>query len=601
MSRQNKPDPNYETMLTMSQNFTEISSMTETNSEHITSLISLIKSQNKSLQSLQQQVYKLQSKIGEEDDAECSDTEEDEEKIQVSEVFCDLCEDRHTALYYCKDCSENLCETIAGIHKKGKATKGHLVLLLSDIEKEPDVDGSYEVPIYKESYTRRIEDHAFGLIFSRKGKIYINSSGGSILMFSKTDEDIRKINHKSDGTPSLLILDSSDSVNIYRNESFNWILYTCPDEGNFQEKLVINKPGKPKKVTGRDQNGFPREWETIELSPEVDGYFFFSGIQENNNVIMGKNNTVKIFDKDVKKFKCFCISLHTDIVPPQIKYAKISPKDEIFIVDRANHIVKVFSKEGVFLRTIGRPARYIFNERYVGARPNKKRDNLEFDFYNDTDGETQQDILQFSDRCEVFIGDRNRIQVFSQQGAFLYKIYESRTNIKLFTISPSQGNIAVILEGDNHNIHIFEVTGKYSKNPETHFTLNTTLVQDSEILTDTKVSSVTFPISIKRDSNDNLFTRTLYFPQPISVKGAIHEVEEYFRKRITREEFNDVRSVCNFSSLQGELRGDYMNWDACKKAKIIRGYFLGGEIIQELRLNEGNLFIHITDCFVSLN
>jgi len=596
MSR--RPYENYETI---SKNFTEMCSMTETNSEHITSLISLLKSQNKSLQSLQSQVYKLQEKLRAEDDVECSDTEEDTEKVQVSEVSCDLCEDRHTAIYHCKDCSENLCETIAGIHKKGKATKGHLVLLLSDIKNEADVDESYEVPIYKEGYTRRIKDHAFGLIFSRKGKIYINSSGGSILMFSKTDEDIRKINHKSDGTPGLLILDSSDSVNIYRNEHFRWILYTCPDEGNFQEKLVINKPGKPKKVMGRDQNGFPREWETIELSLEVDGYFFFSGIQENNNVIMGNNSFVIIFDKDGKKLKCFCISLHTDIVPPQIKYAKISPKDEIFIVDRANHIVKVFSKEGVFLRTIGRPARYIFNERYVGARPNKKRDNLEFDFYNDTDGETQEDILQFSDTGEVFIGDRNRIQVFSQQGAFLYKIYESRTNIKLFTISPSQGNIAVILEGDNHSIHIFEVTGKYTRKPkETHFTLNTILVEDSEILTDTKVNSVTFPISIKRDANDNLFTRTLYFREPIPVKQSIHEVEEYFRKRITREEFNEVRSVCPFSSLQGHLRGDYMNWDACKKAKIIRGYFLGGEIIDELTLDGGNLFLHITDCFVSL-
>jgi hypothetical protein len=272
-------------------------------------------------------------------------------------------------------------------------------------------------------------------------------------------------------------------------------------------------------------------------------------------------------------------------------------------VDRANHIVKVFSKEGVFLRTIGHRAKYILNESYNnGIRVNKKRDNLEFDFYGDGDGETQQDILQFSDRCEVFIGDRNRIQVFSEEGKFLYKIYESRKNIKLFTVSPSTGDFAVILEGDNLNIHIFEVTGKYTRKPkDTHFTLNTTLVQDSEILKDTNVSLVTFPISIKRDANDdNLFTRTLYFRHPIQVKQAIHEVEEYFRKRISKEEFNEVRSVCNFSSLQGHLRGDYMNWDACKKAKIIRGYFLGGEIIKDLSVNEGNLFIHITDCFITL-
>ncbi len=116
MSRQ-QPYENYEKI---SKNFTEMCSMTETNSENITSLISLVKSQNKSLQSLQSQVYKLQEKLRAED-SECSDTEEDTENtnVQVSEIFCDLCEDRHTALYHCKDCSENLCETIAGIHKKG--------------------------------------------------------------------------------------------------------------------------------------------------------------------------------------------------------------------------------------------------------------------------------------------------------------------------------------------------------------------------------------------------------------------------------------------------------------------------------------------------
>jgi hypothetical protein len=485
MSRQNKQDPNYETILTMSKNFTEISSMTETNSEHITSLISLIKSQNKSLQSLQQQVYKLQSKIGEEDDAECSDTEEDEEKIQVSEVFCDLCEDQHIALYHCKDCSENLCETIAGIHKKGKATKGHLVLLLSDMKNEANVDGSYEVPIYKEN---RLD--------------YISSRYKSIIS------------------------------NINTSDQFDFT----------------------------------------------------------------KNDLT------------FSIDLSTDIKPPKFDSGKISVKGEIFIVDIANHIVKVFSGEGKFIRTIGKPAKHILYQKHIGHQPQIECDNGEFDFTSFHNEYTYETIIQSSniiylcDKGQVFIRDFNKIQVFSQEGLFLYKVYHSHSNIKRFSVSSTGEVIVTHSSPPNDILKVLEITGKYTRKPkQTHFTLNTTLVQDSEILKDTKVNSVTFPISIKRDANDNLFTRTLYFPQPIPVKQAIHEVEEYFRKRISREEFNEVRSVCNFFSLQGEIRGDYMNWDACKKAKIIRGYFLGGEIIQELRLNEGNLFIHITDCFVSLD
>jgi len=484
MSRQ-QPYENYENI---SKNFTEMCSMTETNSEHITSLISLVKSQNKSLQSLQSQVYKLQEKLEAEDDserrdAECSDTEEDEEKIQVSEVSCDLCEDQHTALYHCKDCSENLCETIAGIHKKGKATKGHLVLLLNDIEKEPDVDESYEVPIYKEN---RLD--------------YISSRYKSIIS------------------------------NINTSDQFDF----------------------------------------------------------------------------TKKDLTFSIDLSTDIRAPKFDSGKISVKGEIFIVDTANHIVKVFSKEGKFIRTIGKPAKHILYQIHIGHQPQIKCDNGEFDFsyfYEDGSDYINQssNIIYLSDKGEVFIRDSNKIQVFSQEGLFLYKVYQCRRLIKRFSVSLTGEVIVSHHSSPNDIVKVLEVTGKYTRKPkETHFTLNTTLVQDSEILKDTKVSSVTFPISIKRDGNDNLFTRTLYFPQPIPVKVAIHEVEEYFRKRISKEEFNEVRSVCPFSSLQGELRGDYMNWDACKKAKVIRGYFLGGEIIDELTVDGGNLFLHITDCFVRL-
>ena len=114
-------------MIVMGKEIREMSSMTETNSVNITSLITLIKSQNKSLQTLQRQVSNLKDRIPEESD---SDTDVEESK---REIFCDLCDEKHNALYHCNDCSENLCETGATFHKKGKATKGHIVKPLSEI------------------------------------------------------------------------------------------------------------------------------------------------------------------------------------------------------------------------------------------------------------------------------------------------------------------------------------------------------------------------------------------------------------------------------------------------------------------------------------
>ena len=236
---------NCEVMLTK---FGEMTTMTETNSEHITALIGLVKSQNKSLQTLQRQVYKLQGKIGVED-AECSDTEEDEEKSGgvVREVSCDLCEDKHTALYHCKDCSENLCETIAGIHKKGKATKGHLVLLLSDIENEAGVDGSYEIPIYKESYkwnpskntgeskvSIRTND-CKGIVFSRKGEIYIVDDSKNPVLFTKSGNYLRKISGKCTIYPDIdygsMRIDSTDSLNIIVDDNLIWKKYILNSNG----------------------------------------------------------------------------------------------------------------------------------------------------------------------------------------------------------------------------------------------------------------------------------------------------------------------------------------------------------------------------------
>jgi uncharacterized protein YlxW (UPF0749 family) len=79
-------ESNIENMVAMGKEIREMSSMTETNSVNIMSLVALIKSQNKSLQTLQRQVSILKDRIPEESD---SDTDVEESK---REILCDLCE-----------------------------------------------------------------------------------------------------------------------------------------------------------------------------------------------------------------------------------------------------------------------------------------------------------------------------------------------------------------------------------------------------------------------------------------------------------------------------------------------------------------------------
>jgi hypothetical protein len=487
---------------------------------------------------------------------------------------------------------------------------------LSEFKIETDVDESYEVPIYKESSRwnpSRNEGESkvsirnselIGIVFSRKGEIYIVDNSKNPALFTKSGNYMRKISGKgtiySDIDYGSMRIDSSDCLNIVIDDNLIWKKYILNSNGTLQNTISINKPTRQSVTV--DQYGR----QSVNISPEDGSSYINKGEITENRIVKCYEDKVLIFNKNGQKFTSFSINLDTDLRTPSCIFVQLSPKDEIFVVDIANHVIKVFSQEGKFLRTIGRSYKYyMLKPNECHDHINTKLDNGELHFPN-SHSYMNVPLIQFTDNGNVYIQDKTRIQVFSEQGNFLYKVCDCPINYLLtgFAVCPSTGDVAVINHQywkGSYNIHVLEVTGKYTRKPkDTHFTLNTTLVQDSEILKDTKVGSVTFPISIKRDANDNLFTRTLYFPQPIPVKQSIHEVEEYFRKRITRQEFNEVRSVCNFSSLQGELRGDYMNWDACKKAKVIRGYFLGGEIIDELTVDGGNLFIHITDCFVSL-
>ena len=242
------------------------------------------------------------------------------------------------------------------------------------------------------------------------------------------------------------------------------------------------------------------------------------------------------------------------------------------MADIHNNVVKVFSQEGKFIRVIGNSS----GVKYF---------NFDRNYPNTVN-------IKFSDKSEVFIGDRNSVKVFTEQGTFLYKVCEYSLNtIRWFSVCPSTGDVVVV--DSVYNIRVFDTIGKHLERPKDLYFefINMIDVEEKGL-----VSSVTFPLCIR--TNLNVHTHTIYFKEIIDVKKAISEVVKYFSQRITKEEFSEIQSVCAFQNLEGKIKGNRMNWASCKKNKIIRGYFLGGNILCKSTIEDEELVLGITDCFL---
>jgi hypothetical protein len=87
-------ESNVENIVVMGKEIREMSSMTETNSVNIMSLVALIKSQNKSLQNLQRQVSILKDRIPEESDSD-TDVEEISPRLPKS-AYMFFCESKRS-------------------------------------------------------------------------------------------------------------------------------------------------------------------------------------------------------------------------------------------------------------------------------------------------------------------------------------------------------------------------------------------------------------------------------------------------------------------------------------------------------------------------
>jgi hypothetical protein len=527
------------------------STITQVNATTIPILLGLIRRQSRSIQNLQDQLGRIKSI-----------EDEDEEDIVELKKFCDLCNDKHIAAYHCQNCSENLCDTAAAFHIRSKASKGHLVIELSGLKKIPDQLVEHDVNIYRELAEWKTSsnqgdasisiENLYGIEFTRRGEVLLLDHTSVPKFFSKTGNFLRRIEGNGkiyQNIPALGIrLDIQN------------IIFTCSDWRNH----IYSSDGVFKHTIGIPQ---PSEHtQNIEYGVITDDKVF----KFENNVY----NRVVVFSKNSIKITSFSIDIQTDTEASHCTRIELSPSGDLFMADIHNNVVKVFSQEGKSVRVIGNTS----GVKYF---------NFDRNYPNTVN-------IKFSDKSEVFILDRNSIKVFTEDGRFLYKVCQYSLNtIRWFSVCSSTGDIVVV--DSLFNIRVFEVIGKHVERPkDLHFDLIKYCTTEEKGL----VSSVTFPLCVQRGVNT--ITHTLYFKEITPVGTAIGEVVDYFRQRITKEEFNQLQSVCVFQNLEGKIKGDRMNWASCKRNKIIRGYFLGGNVLSRASIEDEELVLEIKDCFLQL-
>ena len=537
-------------MIVMGKEIREMSSMTETNSVNITSLITLIKSQNKSLQTLQRQVALLKERIPEESD---SDTDVEESK---REIFCDLCDEKHNALYHCNDCSENLCETGATFHKKGKATKGHIVKPLSEITlRSPNSEIQPNAVLME-----LLEDHKItGSVCAGSNDEIVSLVGGEICVYNRKGELLRKFGKQGGVQPdySKYLCGPSNLAVSKQGDILVTDSWQNPQGGPSQTHI---------KVYGRHG----------QLKNTIDGLY---------QRLTGTGNIVGIFgetDRNTGQWKTTKYYDEEGIGFPNPSYYDVAQNGDVY----ANHstgFIYVFNSSGKYLRK--------FNHFGEKIHPD----------YSNITG-----IFICENELYVVLNSKF-ISVLNLEGNFLYRFRVDRKQPNL-----SINNISVFPSGElcvstSISVKIFRKGREYiQKCIRRNFNLVCKYQCDRDMKEKEKmtVSSVTFPLCIPpvfqdRISTDRptVFKHTIYFDSLTTVKDAIFTVEEYFRQKVNKSDFSHLSLLLSLE--EGQYRKilniyDY-NWSKCKKEKLVRGYFLGGNVLSSLEIkDETELVLDIT-------
>lgn len=532
-------------MIVMGKEIREMSSMTETNSVNITSLITLIKSQNKSLQTLQRQVALLKDRIPEESD---SDTDVEESK---REIFCDLCDEKHNALYHCNDCSENLCETGATFHKKGKATKGHIVKPLSEITLRSPNSEIQPTAVLMEL----VEDHKItGSVCAGPNDELVSLISGEVCVYNRKGALLRKF--------------GKSLVQPGQNPDYCKYLYG-------PSKLAVSKQGD---ILVQDsyhvqcQTTYPYCAKVYGIHGQYRNTIDISQGQK----LTGTGNVISIFTEfntinREMKTKCYDEE-GKDFDNPS--YCDVTQNGDVY----ANHstgFIYVFNSSGKYLRKFNQ-----FGER------------READYSNITG------IFICENELYVVL-DSKFISVLNLEGNFLYRFRVDRKDPNLSINNISMFSSGELCVSTSVGVKIFRKGREYiQKSMKRNFNL---VPKYKEIETKS-VLSVTFPLCIRTFQQMNVdrstvFRHTIYFDSLTMVKDAIFRVEEYFRQKVNKSDFSHLSLLLLLEEWQYRkfLNIYDYNWAKCKKEKLVRGYFLGGNVLSSLEIkDETELVLDIT-------
>ena len=542
-------------MTVMGKEIREMSSMTETNSVNIMSLVALIKSQNKSLQTLQRQVSLLKDRIPEESD---SDTDVEESK---REIFCDLCDEKHLAVYHCNDCSENLCETGASFHKKGKATKGHIVKALGEMTLQYPKSEEEATAVLMEF----VEEHKItGTVCAGPNEEIISLISGEVHVYNRKGSLLRKFGKRP-----------QDSVPQGQHPDYSKHLYS-------PSKLGVSKQGDilvQDYYYNQSQNPYPHCAKVYG----IHGQYKHTIDMSNGQKLTGTGNIVTIFteiDATTRQMKTKCYDEEgKDFGDPS--YCDVAPNGDVY-ASGSKDFIYVFNSSGKYLRK--------FNN--FGEKIDENYSNITGVFICEND-------------LYVVLNSK-LICVLNLEGKFLYRFRVDRkgpnSSIQNISVFPS-GELCV---STSACVKIFRKGREYiQKSVNRKFNLVPKYQSDREMKEmETKgVTSVTFPLCIRvfpQMSNidrPGIFTHTLYFDCLTSVKNAIFTVEEYFRQKVSKGDFQHLSLLLSIDveSYRKYLNVYSYNWAKCKKEKCVRGYFLGGNVLSSLEIkDETELVLDIT-------
>ena len=217
----------------------------------------------------------------------------------------------------------------------------------------------------------------------------------------------------------------------------------------------------------------------------------------------------------------------------------------------------------------------------------------------------------------LYVIDNYLVNVYNLEGKHLFRFnmgqdtYGGQESIRGIVIFNS-GELGILSYGSpSYILKIYKSKTNYiQKSLKYSFDF----VIKNNLNLDDNVKLVTFPLTVppfedpnilrnllgepkNKYNNTSIFSHTIYFNTPKSVKEAILSVQEYFREKVTESDF---KHLCSLLALEDIKYRKYLNiynynWAKCHKNRLVRGYFLGGNVLESFDIVNGDeLILNIT-------